>query len=96
MFEVGEKTEEYERGHALKAGLTPSKAYLIDYGACNHMVSSKESFTTMDISGGPSIHMGDDAQIPAVGIGSIKNSMESSRMYSMCPLLQQTCYLFIR
>ena len=36
------------------------------------MVSSKESFTTLDLSGGPNIHMGNDSQIPAVGRGSIK------------------------
>ena len=36
------------------------------------MVASKESFTTMYLSGGPSIHMGDSSQILAVGRGSIK------------------------
>ena len=36
------------------------------------MVSSKESFTSLDISGGPSIHMGDDSHIPIVEKGSIK------------------------
>ena len=41
MSEDGEKTKEYERFHALKADLTPSKAYLIYSGASNHMVSSR-------------------------------------------------------
>ena len=36
------------------------------------MVSSKESFTSLDISGGPRIHMGDDSKIPIVGRGSMK------------------------
>ena len=36
------------------------------------MVSSRESFSTLTLSGGTSIHMGDDSQIPAVGRGSIK------------------------
>ena len=36
------------------------------------MVSSKESFTTLNILGGTTIHMGDDSSIPAIGIGSIK------------------------
>ena len=40
-FEVGNQTEEHERFHALKAGFTQSKAYLIDSGASNHMVASK-------------------------------------------------------
>ena len=72
MYGIGEQTEEYERCHALKEGFTQSKAYLIDSGASNHMVTSRESFTTLNLSGGPSIHMGDDSQILFVGRGSIK------------------------
>ena len=56
----------------MKSGLNLSKAYLIDSGASNHMVSSRESFTTLNLSGGPSIHMGDNSQILATGRGSIK------------------------
>ena len=37
------------------------------------MVPSKDSFTTLNLTGGPTIHMGDESQIPAVGRGSIKN-----------------------
>ena len=59
MSEVGDQTKEYERCNALKVGFTQLKTYLIDYGASNHMVSSKESFTTLTISGGPNIHMED-------------------------------------
>ena len=36
------------------------------------MVASKKSFTTLDLSGGRSIHIGDNSQIPAVVRGSIK------------------------
>ena len=36
------------------------------------MVSSKESFSTLTLSKGPSIHMGYDSQIPTKGIGSVK------------------------
>ena len=36
------------------------------------MVASKELFTSLDLSGGPRIHMGDDSKILAVGRGSIK------------------------
>ena len=57
----GNQTNEHERCHALKEGVTQSKVYLIDSEASNHMVSSKESFTSMDLSGGPSIHMGYDS-----------------------------------
>ena len=33
--------EEDERCHALKSSLTQSTTYIIDFGASNHMVSSK-------------------------------------------------------
>ena len=56
----------------MKVELTSSKAYLIDYGASNHMVSSRESFTTLTLSGGPSTNMGGDFQIPASRRGSIQ------------------------
>ena len=72
MFEAGEHTEEYERCHALKEGFTQSKSYLIDSGASNQMVSSKASFTTLDLPRGPSIHMGDNSHIPTIGRGSIE------------------------
>ena len=36
------------------------------------MVTSKESFSTLTLSGGPSIHMGDESQIPVVQRGSFK------------------------
>ena len=36
------------------------------------MVSSKESFSTLLLLKGPSIHMGDDSQIPAEGRGSVR------------------------
>ena len=36
------------------------------------MVSSKESFSTLSLSKGPNIHMGDDSQIPAEGMGSVR------------------------
>ena len=65
-------TEDTERCHALKANLSPSSAYIIDSRASNHMVASKESFSTLSLSKGPNIHMGDDSQIPAEGRGSVR------------------------
>ena len=41
------QTEDIERCHALKATISPSSAYIIDSGASNHMVASKESFSTL-------------------------------------------------
>ena len=54
-------TEDVERCHALKATLFPSLAYIIDSGASNYMATSKESFSTLSLSKGPNIHMGDDS-----------------------------------
>ena len=35
------QTKDTERCHGLKETISPSSAYIIDYGASNHMVSSK-------------------------------------------------------
>ena len=66
------KDEYHERFHALKVGFSQSQAFLIDSGASNHMVASKESFYSLDLIGGPSIHMGDDSRILAIGMGSVQ------------------------
>ena len=71
--DYGDKTEDHdERFHALKASFSKSRAFLIDSRASNHMVASKESFSSLQLIDGPSIHMGDDTQIQAEGKGSIK------------------------
>ena len=70
MSDDEEKTEEYEI--CLHASLSPSKAYVIDSGASNHMVASMESFITFPLSGGPRSKMGDDSKIPNVERGSDK------------------------
>ena len=54
-------TEDAKRCHGLEATLSLSSTYIIDTGASNHMVSSKESFPTLSLSKGPNIHMGDDS-----------------------------------
>ena len=56
----------------MKETISSSSAYIIDSGASNHMVASKESFSTLSLSKGPNIHMGDDSQIPAEGRGSAR------------------------
>ena len=56
----------------MKSILAQLTTYLIDSVASNHMVSSKESFSTLTLLGGPSIHMGYDCQIPTAGRGSVK------------------------
>ena len=89
MSDDGDHTKEHERCHALKVDLTPSKAYLIDSRASNHMVSSKESFITFTLSGGPSSHMGDDSKIPTVERGSHKIQHNEFMPYVTYPNLQK-------
>ena len=68
----GDKTKYHERCHALKAVFSKYHAFLIDSRASNHMVSSKESFSSLKITNGPSIHMGYDTKTQAKGKGAIK------------------------
>ena len=56
----------------MKASLTQYTTYLIDSIESNQMVSSKEYFSTLTLSKGPNIHMGDDSQILAEGRGLVK------------------------
>ena len=70
--DAGNKIEDHERCHALKTRFSQSQAFLIDYGASNHMVASNESFSSLDLYGGPSLRMGDDSQILVIGKGSIQ------------------------
>ena len=54
-----DNTEDHdERCHALKASCSKSHAFLIDLGSYNHMVASKESFSSLQTTDGTSIHMG--------------------------------------
>ena len=49
---------------------TPSKAYLTDSGASNHMVASRKSFITFPLVGCPRSHMGYESKIPTIERGS--------------------------
>ena len=55
----GSKSDDHERFHVLKAVFFKYQDFLIDYGASNHMVSSKESFYSLNIIDGPSTCMGE-------------------------------------
>ena len=80
-LDTGNKTKDHESFHALKAVFSQSQDFLIDSRASNHMVSSKESFSSLDLSRGPMIHMGYDSQLS----GKIPShlSMECSIMFSI-------------
>ena len=64
--------QKMSKGVMIWKKLSPSLAYIIDSGASNHMVSSKESFSILKLSKGPNIHMGDDSQILGEGRGSVR------------------------
>ena len=69
----GEKTEDHdERCHALKASYSKSHSFLIDSRASNPMVASRESFSSLQLTNGSSIHMGDDTQIQDEGVEAWK------------------------
>ena len=58
-----DRETQHERGHALMASTLKSMALLIDSGASNHMMASKDSFSSLDTSKRIPIHVGDDFSI---------------------------------
>ena len=69
--EGGSNSEDRERVHALVAGTSSSPSFIIDFGASRHMVSTKEAFTSLDMSKGPPIVLGDDSLTKILGKGRI-------------------------
>ena len=68
----GGSTSKYrERFHALVAGTSSSPSFIIDSGASRHMVSTKEAFSSLDMSKGPPIVLGDDSLTESLGKGRI-------------------------
>ena len=53
------------------AGTSSSPSFIIDYGASRHMVSTKETFSSLDMSKGPPIVLGDDSLTNSLGKGRI-------------------------
>ena len=60
-----------ERVHALVVGTSSSPSFIIDSGASRHMVSTKETFSSLDMSKGPPIVLGDDSITDSLGKGRI-------------------------
>ena len=60
-----------ERVHALVAGTSSSPSFIIDFGASRHMVLTKEAFTSLDMSKGPPIVLGDNSLTDSMGKGRI-------------------------
>ena len=67
----GSSSDDRERVHALVAGTSSSPSFIIDSGASRHMVSTKEAFSPLDKSKGPSILLGDDSLTEIMGKGRI-------------------------
>src|SRR5713101_4699107 len=69
--EGGSNLEDRERVHALVAGTSSSPSFIIDYGSSRHMVSTKDAFTSLDMSKGPPIVLGDEFLTESLGKGRI-------------------------
>ena len=50
--EGGSSSDDRERFHALVASTSSSPSFIIDSGASRHMVSTKEAFSSLDMSKG--------------------------------------------
>ena len=53
------------------AGTSSSPSFMIDSGASRHMVSTMEAFSSLDMSKGPPIVLGDDSLTDSLGKGRI-------------------------
>ena len=81
-----EDTEDYfETDHVLKASFSTTHAFLIDSRASNHMVASRESFSSLHYFDGPSIQLGNNSKFQTKGKGSIKLEHGNFKMCSMFP-----------
>ena len=58
-----DQDSQQERGHALMESILKPKALLIESGASNHMMESRDSFSSLDTEKIILIHMGDDYTI---------------------------------
>ena len=71
MREGISNSEDRERVHALVVGTSSSPRFIIESGASRHMVSTKEAFSSLDMSKGPPIVLGDDSLTDSLGKGRI-------------------------
>ena len=69
--EGGSNSEDKERVHALVVGTSSSPSFIIDSGASKHMVSTREIFSSLDMSKGPPIVLGDKSLTDSMGKGRI-------------------------
>ena len=69
--EGGSNSEDKERVHDLVSSTSSSPRFIIDSGASIHMVSTREIFSSLDMSKGPPIVLGDNSLTDRMGKGRI-------------------------
>ena len=69
--EGGSNLEDKERVHALVAGTSSSPRFIIDSRDSRHMVSTRDIFSSLDMSKGPPIILGDNSLTKNMGKGRI-------------------------
>ena len=94
--EGGSNSEDRERVNALVAGTSRSPRFIIDYGASTHMVLKKETFSSLDMSKGPPIVLGDDSLMTVWGREGLILTMVSSIMCCMFQILPLISFQCIR
>ena len=65
-----DREPQHERGHALMASTSKTKALSIYSGALNHMMDERDSFSYLETGKSIPIHMGDDSTIISEGQGT--------------------------
>ena len=65
-------SEDKERVHALMENTSKYSSFIVDFGASGHMVSTRESFSSLDSSGVPAIVLGDEPDTTSKGKGRIE------------------------
>ena len=73
---------QHEKGHALMASTSNSKALLNHYGALNHMMAQRDSFSSLETRKSIPIHMGDDSTIISEVQGTV--DLENGFFYMFC------------
>ena len=65
----GSNSEDKERVNAFVAGTASSPSFIIDSGASRYMVSTREIFSSLDMSKAPPIVLGDNSLTQSIGKG---------------------------
>ena len=63
------------------AGTSSSPSFIIDSGASRHMVSTREIFSSLDMSKGPPIVLGDNSLTDNMGKGRIDHGNFNNVLY---------------